>query len=251
MKKALLVLCILYLMTSIVSCDFRPNYYNGTNAGAYYELLEYNLPGMGNRATICVLEEDAYGRIMFSCLANNAPDFHSDFSYGICQKKTDTQIYYYEDICILYGESEEAITQDQINAWKKKNDWNTELQIEKCVERELVGIKAYDRRSVNPEPSLSSIEELCAAYLESDSDTVSHLVYYGATDRFGRQVIYLKETKYKSKKSLDQVEYTKTWILMMGENISVDQWIMEIDDWVCENYQVCITTIKEANNWNK
>lgn len=52
----------------------------------------------------------------------------------ILQQHDESHIYYYEDYCFLI-ETEKGFSEESIEAFKEKNDWNSPIRIEKCSSR--------------------------------------------------------------------------------------------------------------------
>ena len=91
------------------------------------------------------IEMDQYGRELVTVWNPNAGFY--DLTGGeeesafvpflvkvILQKHDDKKIYYYEDYCFLM-ETEKGFSQESIEAFKTKNDWDKPIKTEKCSSR--------------------------------------------------------------------------------------------------------------------
>ena len=85
----------------------------------------YAVPGMdcsdlkGNHYTCEMLEEDSYGRVLFSYEIYNVVSGKEENALIVCQLMDGEDVYFYEDVCFLIGDyNDEDIVQI-----KEKNDW--------------------------------------------------------------------------------------------------------------------------------
>lgn len=128
-EKLVLVFMILVMLSSC-----------GTRANANLELAlcgSYAAPGMfcadlkGGTSQVAVLEEDNYGRIMFSYSAPNVTTQKAETVLVMCQKIDDEYVYFYEDICY----TSQYDNHDAIKMIKEQNDWNQPLDHSKMSRR--------------------------------------------------------------------------------------------------------------------
>jgi len=138
MKKLVVLALVLALMSGLVSCSV----YSDPDIAAEY-LVPFAEAGT-RWNEISLLEEDGYGRKLYSyeSAADGMYNVLSDYTaevnksmyfYIICQKKTNSAVYCYEDVCYVYTPSLEADNTDRISELKRDNDWNLELNEEKMT----------------------------------------------------------------------------------------------------------------------
>lgn len=124
----------LYLMLVIflTGCDLHSPSHNLVVCGSYA------VPGMlcselkGGTYQCEVLETDSYGRILFSYSTKSIITKEEETAMVICQVSDSQYVYFYEDICYLWGE----VTEDGIMQLKEHNDWECELDYTKMTKRE-------------------------------------------------------------------------------------------------------------------
>lgn len=103
----------------------------------------YAVPGMyysdlkGIESTVEVLEKDTYGRIMFIYSAPSVITEQNESAVVICQKKTNDFVYFYEDICYEFVETEITNENTKFLEIKDRNDWNKPLSDEKMTFRRI------------------------------------------------------------------------------------------------------------------
>lgn len=87
------------------------------------------------------IETDQYGRELFVIWIQRM-EFYGNLNDYFCpsevmvivQKYDDNKVYYYEDFCFLF-ETKEGYPEDQVEAFKAKNDWNSPFNEKKCSSR--------------------------------------------------------------------------------------------------------------------
>lgn len=89
-----------------------------------------------------IIDKDNYGRVMFTYYEKHYKG--SDMSFSaliICQGSNNNEVLYYEDINYivkeqeLYSQNIESFGEDQIESLKIINDWNKEINYNKCVRK--------------------------------------------------------------------------------------------------------------------
>ena len=101
---------------------------------APYCILEQNVPFADNLHThqwdyVELLEQDSFGRQYYS-YTTPSRSFGCDLEiHVICQTVTDDEQYgYYQDECyMIRKESDASFTDDEISAFKARNEWNIPL----------------------------------------------------------------------------------------------------------------------------
>ena len=99
----------------------------------------FGTPGMalrdmkGGTYELEIVEEDEYGRILFSFSSRNLVTEQWETALVICQASDEDYVYFYEDQCFLFAPWDES----GIEQIKEKNDWCKPLNNEKMSRREV------------------------------------------------------------------------------------------------------------------
>ncbi len=156
MKK--MYLLVFLLVINLLSCtqNTEAYIYHGKDLGLYTEAINSLLWTNGysfstdfvKDSEIEIIEEDAYGRILF--LYREKYFSGADISFSsllVCQKSAADKVYYYEDINFIILEQElytstlKEFSKNEIDILKIINDWNQELDLEKCIYKDVVNSK--------------------------------------------------------------------------------------------------------------
>lgn len=127
-----LILLVIGIM-GIRRCDYdrKTPYYSV----AWGQTLAFHNEGDDPLATVKIIETDEYGRKLFTIRKSNS--WYDGFVTGcfICQYIEGEKGYCYPDICyeLTY---DGKISDERMNALKERNDWNRELDREKCKAEE-------------------------------------------------------------------------------------------------------------------
>ena len=131
-KMCATILSFFLVLNMLSSCT--------TKADTHLELAlcgSYAVPGMfcadlkGGTCVVTILEEDNYGRMMFSYSAPNVITQKAETALVICQKINEDYVYFYEDKCYLLQEN----GSHAIQIFKEQNDWNRPLDYAKMSKR--------------------------------------------------------------------------------------------------------------------
>lgn len=95
-----------------------------------------------------IIEEDNFGRTLFTYYEKYYKGANFSFSaLIICQHSNEKEVFYYEDVNYivkeqtLYSQNIEKFNDDDIEYLKLINDWNKEINYEKCVRKEILNSK--------------------------------------------------------------------------------------------------------------
>ena len=195
--KRIILMILLIFTTILTSCGYsgysgnRSDLYsvasnsvlwlNGYSWGADYEC----------DPQIEIIEEDVFGRTMFIYYEKYYKG--SDISFSaliICQDSNEKEVFFYEDINyivkeqIIYTQNTEIFTDDEIANLKLINDWDKEINYDKCVRKDIA--KAKQKLSSEKEIQNLIIDEftlvngeysLFMDYLTSNIDDSKYIVY--------------------------------------------------------------------------
>lgn len=149
MKKIISMIMLIFIMI-LTSCGYSG--YSGARSDLYSvasnSVLWLNGYSWGADyvcdPSIEVIEEDSYGRTMFTYYEDHYKG--SDISFSaliICQSSNEKEVFFYEDINYiikeqtLYSPNIENFTNDEISYLKSINDWNKEINYDKCVKKDI------------------------------------------------------------------------------------------------------------------
>lgn len=193
-----IVLMILLIFTTILSsCGYDG--YSGNHFDLYSVAINSVLWLNGYSwgadykcdPSIDVIEEDSYGRTMFIYYEKYYKG--SDISFSaliICQDSNEKEVFFYEDINyivkerILYTQKTENFTDDEIVYLKLINDWDKEIDYDKCVKKDiakakqkLTSEKEIQKLIINEFTLVNGEYSLFMDYLTSNIDDSKYILY--------------------------------------------------------------------------
>lgn len=150
----------------------------------------YAVPGMfffevkGGVTECTIIEEDSYGRVLFSYSTINNIIKERDTVLVIFQKNDSDYIYFYEDICYI----EENASEADLSYFKYINDWNKPFNQEKFSKRPKK--MSFDLYIINENKhNIKTVSDKCAEKLNINKDN-SISIEFDDEDLKGN-VIYL------------------------------------------------------------
>lgn len=206
MKKLLLMVMLIFTIC-LTSCNYKGYSGNHSNLFSAATNSVLFLNGYSWKADykcdprIEIIEEDNYGRTLFSYYEKYYKGANISFSaLIICQSSNEKEVLFYEDINYLikeqrlYSKNTETFTDDEIENLKLVNDWNKEINYDKCVRKEITKIKEkiphekeikkqiIDKFDLNNEKYLLFMD-----YLTSNVDESKYIIYgyISQTDKDG------------------------------------------------------------------
>ena len=197
--KRIILMILLIFTTILTSCGYSG--YSGNRSDLYSvasnSVLWLNGYSWGADFAcdpiIEVIEEDSYGRTMFTYYEKYYKGSNSDISFSaliICQDSNEKEVFFYEDINYIIKEQKlyylniENFTDDEIAYLKSINDWNKEINYDKCVRKDI----SKSKQKIPNEKEIHNllIEEftlvdreysLFMDYLTSNIDDSKYIVY--------------------------------------------------------------------------
>ena len=122
-----------------------------------------------------ILETDTQGRILYTYTTDNVISCKEEHALVICQKSTDTAVWFYEDVCYLIG----TWSNTDVDQLKSANDWNKALNHEKMVRRNnSVTLDSYINTSADHD--LTSLHSLCCQHFEIERSQILELCFLDA-----------------------------------------------------------------------
>ena len=206
MKKILLILVVLSMLFSLTSCiraifqsRFFENFENpeliatvihsvlftqGCSWGA--EMPRYPL--------ITVLETDEYDRVLFRYTEDATISGCGFSALLILQSFTEEFVYYYEDVNYITAakegdldrEGEAIFFDDAIQSLKNDNDWNQPIDLEQCIEKEVI-TKRYSLPL-----QYKKMEKICQSEIEASKNTLRGWYTFNCLtqDAYGRFICF-------------------------------------------------------------
>ena len=178
-----------------------------------------------------VIEKDSYGRILFSYWENNTI---STYNLVISQEVEGNYIYFYPDYNFISSRLDD-FSEKEINELKKRNDWNKEIDKDKCVKVEIVRNKPK-----GPIPQ-KGVAELYYLALGEDASSPKNFVDFLVSDAYGR-ALYTGTGKVSSNRVI---------VMLFDPDGSYDEntSVMELTNYY--DYQDELKAFKERNHWNQ
>ena len=196
----------------------------------------YAVPGMfcadlkGGTSQVSVLEEDDYGRIMFSYSAPNVTTQETETVLVMCQKIDDEYVYFYEDICYTF----QYDNQDAIKVIKEQNDWNQPLDQSKMSRRP--NQITFDLFITSNSTLLyGNVIQAAARELGVSSSQVTQLHFIDA-DNSGNELYWSGSSENSTNQS---------YLLLVSSDYDV--CVMKLDDDV--GISAVISDLKSENGW--
>lgn len=228
MKKIRLVIIIFASIYAcfLTGCTYKG--YSGDHIDLYTVAINSVLWNNGHSFSadkyadpqIEIIDSDMYGRTMFTYYEKYYAGADISFSaLIICQKSNENDVFYYEDINyivkeqLLYTESTKKFDTWEIEQLKTGNDWNQEINFNKCVKKQIVKCKPsvpYENEIKNiiiDEFHLISGEYSLFVNLLTKDSVNSNFIIYGYIRRNDEDGIYFIGFVESDKESLKEVNF--------------------------------------------
>jgi hypothetical protein len=250
MKKIIgIISLILILIIHLTGCDDFQKYL-GEHPDLHVIATNSLLGVLGHQGDdIQILEEDHYGRKLFSFLGGTTNSENYILAVLISQKTTKTDSYFYDNINFIICELDnytkvdkdtilQYFTSEQIEVLKQINDWDKETGSQKLFKVHIT------RKKIDKIP----IRIQRKAFEKVSNDYHATYSVPLTTDASGKTLYYMRGMKYDDKTR--EYFFTKSYLLMFDKNQKIIEGtgIMEITDlW---NYQQKLKEFKVINNWD-
>lgn len=242
MKRLYYCVLCLFAVLFFSSCKGHDYEYTGEYPALYTEAIHSLLwtKGISSKADIICdplikkLEEDNYGRILFEY---SEKAFISDFAFSsliVLQKEDSDFVYFYEDFNFICKGKETVnskveFNEREINELKVLNDWNNELDLSKCIKKEII----YKKKNSPLDDKI--FDEIFSIYKDFDY----HITYYLTEDKNGKFLCYSRLTMR------DKDYYYKYVVVLVEPDLSY--FIFEPTLYF--NYQQELRDFKIQHNW--
>ena len=208
-----------------------------------------------------VIESDNYGRKLFFFTDRKGRAFGT--AIFVMQKSDDKFVYYYQDDCYIPYQMEqefetirenywEALPKDEIAELKERNDWNSEINLEKCTKSEI--------RDDHPSGKLkdSAFEPALKAYAQKNgykgNDTLFRYAILYNADSYGRELYYVYgigcDVHGDDVSSTSNTQYFRVAMLFEADRSCPMENICEVSPDSTDYYEK-IMELKRKANWNK
>jgi len=192
------------------------------------------LPGeIKHDSEITVLEEDAYGRVLFLYTEENLV---STYSLIISQKSDDEYVWFYPDYCFISAPID-VFAEEDVEKLKELNNWGLGVDLKKCVKVEIVRKKQTGSiKELNVEIVLNRI-------IGRDEVKRWWITFFDV-DEYGRS-IYLGEGHLRNAAGTDWCYV----VLLFNPDglLNMDTGYFVLSDPF--NYQDELKAFKEQNGW--
>ena len=149
-NKIAVMLCLTLIIMLFSGCGYKG--YSGKDTDLFTEAVNSVLWNVGHSSgadrfkdsEIKVIEKDGYGRTLYTYYEKYYVGTELSFTaLLIAQHSSDGFVYYYEDCNFIIKEQERYssetvnFTQEEISKLKTENDWDSEINLEKCIKKEI------------------------------------------------------------------------------------------------------------------
>lgn len=207
-SKSVLTVCLILTVMFFCGCSYK---YTGDYPDLYSVAINSILWNNGHSygadraidAEIDIIEKDDYGRTLYTYYEKYYAGAEISFSaLLIAQSSADGYIYFYEDYNFiikkqeLYSSNKISFTQEEIDNIKTLNDWNKELNLEKCIKKVIAVTKCeipYEVQTLE-EKIIDNFDlgdknyNLFIDYLTDDNN--GNFIIYGSIIKFNAEDIY-------------------------------------------------------------
>lgn len=249
-------------ITLLSGCD-GPEYYKGDDLDLFSEAVNSLLGvngygGKGSSPKIEIIEEDSYGRRLYSYLGDG---LGNAYSLLICQKSDDKYAYYYPDYNFIsadYTSSsnvENIFTSDEINELKYLNDWENEINEDKCVKVEIISKKDQPKITEDKKKQFELLFKKVAKNTGyKGNDSIFRYAIYCTSDNYGRTLYYAygvgRDVNGEGVTPNSLTRYFDLVIIFNPDGTyNEDICVIELSDKY--KYQADLKQFKHINGWNQ
>lgn len=278
MKKIVQFICVIVLITAVLlgmtACF--PYHYKGNHI-ELFSVATNNLFGAKGYKVfefadfhpfIDVLETDDYGRTLFFFTEDTgqlSPTSGSAFGTAIfvMQKSDDEFVYFYQDDCYIpYRMPKELnavpenyrddLPKEQIEKLKEHNDWNKEINLEKCTKAEI------SDRDPSGKLKASLCEPIIKAYAKQNgykgNDKLFRYDIFCNADSYGRELYYVygigTDVLGEGVSPTSKIQYYEFAVIFTPDNSCSLETICEVSSDSLDYYEK-IVNLKKTAHWDQ
>lgn len=265
-KRVCVLIAALLLLSSCLSGCYHTEY-----KGEYPELYTvavYNFLGRAGcwsngelvkDSEVEVLGTDSYGRVIFF-YHEGTVDWGS--GYGILQKTQDGYVYYYEDDCVLpfydgwSGSGkilhENWFTEEELDAFKVRNDWDQPLNEEKCTKKAIVTKAPEGKIELTEDEWDALMTNYWKATIASDCSNIYTATYFLTEDVYGRELYWMYSSYVDSADNRHEYHFA---VILNPDGTSNGTSAILLLDYTWEetfviDYREDLKEFKQQNGWN-
>ena len=218
---------------------------------------------------IDVLETDDYGRTLFFFTEDtgkyNGTTDGSAFGTAIfvMQKSDDEFVYYYQDDCYIPYRMPKGLSsvpedyrnelpEEKIETLKERNDWNREINLEKCTKAEISDDDPEGNlKAKNCEPI---IKEYAAHNGYKGDDSLYRYAIFCNADLYGRELYYVsaigRDVFGEGDSPASKSQYYEFAVIFAPDNSCSIENICEVSSDSLDYYEKIIE-LKKTARWNQ
>lgn len=257
-KKIVAVgITIVLLICTMTGCNLLlPTGYGGEYPELYTEAVNSLLSVIGwhshGDSRVKIIEEDAFGRVLFSYYDDKSYYCGEDIiGYLICQKVDETYVYYYPDYNYILNEWNHInipFSEEEIEDLKTRNDWGKEINEEKLIKYEITRKKKDPNVKIEKKDFEALIRKVTKDHGRNVEEPIPYpSIVYLTSDSYGRMLYYVEVDL--SDDSKENTDFTLAIIFNPDGTYDEATCVLELNDFYHE--QDNLKEFKERNGWNQ
>lgn len=220
--------------------------YNGQHPSLYTAAVNslINISSMSPK--IQIISTDDYGRQLYSF---NCYESHNLL---VAQKNDKSLVYYYPNVnsishrnSYLDTDKSQYFTSLDIEILKEKNDWNEEINLDKCISNEISRNSSRSKLALGENEITPFFKNYMLKQGYGEDEYKINTTKFAFIDDYGRELYYTKAIKQLDNMSL---YYNVMYIFNIDGSISENQGVVQINN--IYKYQEDLAVFKAINNWN-
>lgn len=262
-KISLSILLMLAFSSAFCGCVLifsrtgKPAPYTGEETDLYTIAAYSILPSDSMGTKIEIIEEDAYGRVLYKVESTKDPLFYQCFgekgpliAFFICQHSDKQKVYYYEDDCYMVFASAEDFSSAEQMQLKEQNDWDLPLDDDKMLSRGIIPKEDQGYKYTTDQRKIATGEakEAFLKQIHLEEEEYAYLDLLDG-DNQGRKLLIVDVKKIKSGGVIDTSTIRSYFEMFDTKNPSEKAVIEEIKD--PEHIWIQMKEFKQQNQWRE
>ena len=265
----ILILTPILVLTGCSACDYK---YEGKNKDLY-TVAVYNIFGAygcswgihsASDPTIKIIEKDDYGRTLFFYDENDGDLVHLfGTAVLIMQKSERGYVYYYQDDCYTpyydedrttynHPEYSEIFTEEDIAELKERNDWNKQINTEKCTKSKIVNKKEVSPLRLKDKDFEKAINPFVISLGFRSGDNIFGYARFCNADKYGRSLFWAYGSGEVEgvEDSSSEYRYFEFAMIFNPDKSCPIENIYDISDTSLDYWEI-IKSLKQTAGWNQ